>query len=504
MDKDIFEILAKIDINKIDFSNIQLIKMEFCKLFNVIEKLVAENKEKDEQIQNLKNELNILKGEKGKPDIKPNKDESTKNKVIKLSEKDREKKKWKKKKKNELIKIDREEIIEFDKSKLPSDAEFKGYNTRVVQNIIIKTDNVCYKMETYYSKSEGRSYTADLPEYLGNSFFGSELKAYIHSMYYECRVTEPKITELLVSCGIQISEGTVSDILIYDKIELLIKEKKSIFEAAVEVSQYHQIDDTGMRVNGVNHYATILCNQYYSLFFIRRYKNRITVAKILCGMDENSEIDMDAIQTLIKLLIADDAPQFKKIVEELGLCWIHEERLYKKLIPVLQHNKDLLTEVTTQIWDFYDELKQYKLQPTESDKLRLSDKFDSIFTQTTGYEELDERLRLTSAKKESLLLVLKYPFLPLHNNESETSAREIVTKRKISGGVRTEAGKKALEVGLSIYATCKKNNVNYYDYILEIFKGNPNRLQLHDLITKNAIVDNIASHSNPNILEKPA
>ena len=64
MDKDIFEILAKIDLNKIDFSNIQLIKMEFCKLFNVIEKLVAENKEKDAQIQNLKNELNILKGEK--------------------------------------------------------------------------------------------------------------------------------------------------------------------------------------------------------------------------------------------------------------------------------------------------------------------------------------------------------------------------------------------------------------------------------------------------------
>jgi len=409
-----------------------------------------------------------------------------------------------KKKKNKLIEIDREAIIDFDKSKLPEDATFKGYHTRVVQNIVIKTDNVCYKMRTYYSKSEGKTYISEFPEHLDNSSFGPELKAYIYSMYYECRMTEPKITELLVSWGIQISEGKVSDILIYDKIDSLIKEKNSIFNVAVNTHEYHQIDDTGMRVNGINHYATILCNDYYSLFFVRRYKNRETVARILCGMDETAGIDMKNIDTLIKLLIADDAPQFKKIVEELGLCWIHEERLYGKLVPILEHNKELLKKIIAQIWDFYDELKQYKQQPNEIDKIKLSDKFDNIFTQITGYEELDERLRLTNAKKKSLLLMLKYPSLPLHNNQSETSAREIVTRRKISGGVRTVAGKIALETGLSIYTTCKKNKINFYSYVLEIFKGNPDRETLADIITKSAVVEKMKSNTQPNILEKPA
>jgi hypothetical protein len=199
-------------------------------------------------------------------------------------------------------------------------------------------------------------------------------------------MTEPKITELLISWGIQISEGKVSDILIYDKIDALIKEKNSIFNAAVKTHEYHQIDDTGIRVNGINHYATILCNEYYSLFFIRRYKNRETVARILCGMDEKSDIDMKNLKTLIKLLIADDAPQFKKIVEELGLCWIHEERLYGKLIPILEHNKELLKSIIAQIWIFYGELKQYKEQPNEVDKINLSEKFYNIFGQITGYE----------------------------------------------------------------------------------------------------------------------
>lgn len=255
-------------------------------------------------------------------------------------------------------------------------------------------------------------------------------------LYFECRVTEPKIAEILNSSGIQISEGTVSNIIIKEKSDVFTAEKKEIFEAALASSEYHQIDDTGIRVNGENSYATVLCNESYAAYFIRRYKNRETVNKIICNVDEDKDIDVEKLKTLIEILIADDAPQFKKLTKHLGLCWVHEERHYGKMVPILQYHKELLEKVIGEIWDYYRELQAYKRNPKETDKERLRNRFDEIFTQKTGYDLLDERLTLTHGKKECLLLVLDHPEIPLTNNLSELNARTIVTKRKISFGVR--------------------------------------------------------------------
>jgi hypothetical protein len=49
-------------------------------------------------------------------------------------------------------------------------------------------------------------------------------------------------------------------------------------------------------------------------------------------------------------------------------------------------------------------------------------------------------MRKTRAKKESLLLVLEHPELPLHNNPAELGARQRVRKRAISFGPRTTEG----------------------------------------------------------------
>ena len=38
---------------------------------------------------------------------------------------------------------------------------------------------------------------------------------------------------------------------------------------------------------------------------------------------------------IVRLLVCDDAPQFNWLTEEMALCWVHEGRHYKKLMPVL-------------------------------------------------------------------------------------------------------------------------------------------------------------------------
>ena len=135
-------------------------------LLNLVEQLKSEVKDLREENQRLRDENNRLKGEQGKPEIKPQQPRENKNNHS--SEKERKTpKNHEKAKKNESIKIDRQEIIKYPQEKLPVDAQFKGYEEVVVQDIKLSTDNVLFRKEKYYSPSEGKTYLAELP-------FGSE------------------------------------------------------------------------------------------------------------------------------------------------------------------------------------------------------------------------------------------------------------------------------------------------------------------------------------------
>ena len=53
---------------------------------------------------------------------------------------------------------------------------------------------------------------------------------------------------------------------------------------------------------------------------------------------------------------------------------------------------------------------------------------------------MDLALKRIFNNKSELLLVLKRPDIPLHNNLSENDIREFVKKRKISGPIRSLSG----------------------------------------------------------------
>ena len=429
-------------------------------IFSLFESLFGIIIAQQQEIQELKDEINRLKGEQGKPKFTTKKPDTKTGKERKIETDP--KKPWVKSSKKGKIRIDRTEIIRLDPNKLPTDAEFKGYEDKIVQNIEIKTDNVLYKLEKYYSPSERKTYIAETEEELIGTEYGAETKALISSLYYENRVTENKIASFLNSNGLYISEGTVSNILIKEQSAELTKVKKEIFEAGLSSSTYQQIDDTGMKVAGENAYATIVCNEKYTAFFINLSKSRETIKTFLTAY----------LLSLFIVLVGDDAPQFKKLAARFALCWVHEERHYKKMNPVLDAHRAELSRVRGEIWQYYEKLKTYKQNPTDEKKGELWDEFDVIFGQQTPYGDLQNRLALTFAKKSELLTVLDYPEIPLHNNLSENGVREMVLKRKISGGVETEDGLKAWENNMSILAACKKLGVSFYEFMKGIFSKN--------------------------------
>jgi len=420
------------------------------------------------------------------------------------------------------------------KNELPLDAESKGTVSHIVQDIKFEVENIELVREKYYSKSTNKTYLGQLPAgYEGR--YGSGIKTLCLILKNDCNVSEPNILKLLNTIGIDISAGTISNILIKQK-EDFHKEKSDIVRAGLEASDYQQTDHSYTRVNGSNWYTQILCNSFYTAFFTVERKTRLSVLEVLLTGEENSgdglkyklndetisilkklkinkgninqimrmlseriftkeemeEYLMTRITALksqtknkiitacaisayhsqefypiIKTLVCDDAPEFKLITENISLCWIHEGRHYKKLSPVIKYNIDKLNAFIEEYWRFYDKLLHYKLNPSDRLAEKLSLEFDILFTVHTGYESLDERIAKTCRKKDRLLLVLKYPYLPLHNNASELGARAVVRKRDVSLHTITSEGTKANDTFLTIVYTCRKLGVNCFDYIYD-------------------------------------
>jgi len=68
-------------------------------------------------------------------------------------------------------------------------------------------------------------------------------------------------------------------------------------------------------------------------------------------------------------------------------------------------------------------------------------------------------------RKAELLRVLQRPDIPLHTNGLENDIRACVTKRKISGGTMSTAGRTARDVMLGLVKTCSKLGVSFFRYL---------------------------------------
>ena len=254
-------------------------------LFGLVEALVEINAMQAKTIQQLKDEINRLKGEQGKPDIRKQTTGTDAVDPKHSSEADRKKRgdqkpRAKKTKKKNTVKIDRRVDCDVDKDSLPPDAKFKGYETRVVQDLKIITDNVEFRVAVYYSKSLKKTFIAKLPDGY-KSEFGPGIRSLVITLYRDSGMTEPAIARFLKTFGIKIAKSTISRMITEDH-DLFHQEKEDIIDAGLKANTYQHIDDTGCRVNGKNNYTHILCNPYFTGFFTRPKKDRLTLLAILC------------------------------------------------------------------------------------------------------------------------------------------------------------------------------------------------------------------------------
>ena len=494
-------------------------------LLGLTEQLIERVQQQDEEIALLKDEVNILKGEKKRPvfkgskldkNIEPGTDESS-------GPVSKKRPGSCKKSKTQKLMIHEDKVIKPDVP-VPPGSRFKGYRNFVVQDLKIESHNIRYRLEHWVTPQQ-ESITGQLPPDLNNQHFGPHLISYILYQYHHCQTTQPLLLEQLREWGIDISCGQINQILLQEKASFH-SEKDQLLQAGLTASSYITVDDSGARHQGKNGFVTQIGNELFGWFQSTDSKSRINFLELLRAGKTDYVLSEAALeymkkQTLpaqplkqlsslkgssfankeawVKLLdnlaitnqrhqrfategallgsvlrhglcddltiVSDDAGQFNILLH--ALCWVHTERLIHKMLPLNETHRQEIKVIRSQVWDFYAELKRYKRKPDRTHINRLRHRFDEIFTQKTSYATLNQTLRRIHNNKAELLMVLDRPEIPLHTNGSETDIRDYVKKRKVSGGTRSDEGRRCRDTFASLKKTCRKLDISFWHYLTD-------------------------------------
>jgi len=461
-----------------------------------------------------------LKGEKGRPTIKPSLPDNPP-----AAKKQQRSKKWKKSKKS--ITITRRVRLPISKELLPEDARYKGTRRIVIQDLRIEPDNVEFELERYYSARERKTYESRLPPGYEGSSFGPGIRHLVLALHYQARMPQKLLQTFLLGMGVRISEGEVAFLLVISAARFQA-EHEAACRAGVQKHGYQHIDDTGARLQGKNGATIVTGNESFVAYRTGNYKNRLAALRalwrtdMLCySLDEDAiayvkrKLPHTTLDTILrrfkthvysdgrefeekvlghpsilrfnpqalryvreaaaitafrasdptKRLVCDDANQFKGLTVNLQLCWVHVARHFKTLDPLTPEFRHTLDRFLDSLWTYYEKLNHYKQAPCRKDKLRLWREFDNVFKPETGYYALDRRIKKVLRQKAELLTVLSFPQIPLHNNPCELDVREKVLQRKIRNRHRSTAGARASDLFLGLMGTCRKNKISYWEFL---------------------------------------
>jgi hypothetical protein len=493
--------------------------------------------QQQQQIARLQDEINRLKGLTTRPTIQP----STLEAPPKAPGPNPKRPGSAKRRKGAHLTIHREVLVPL--ADPPPGATRKGYQDFVVQDLVFEARTTRYRRERW-RLPDGRTLLAALPaDVAPGHHFGLALRAFVLHQYHSQRVTQPLLLAQLRQAGIDISAGQLSRLLTEGQ-EPFHREKEELLPAGLAAASYVGVDDTGARHRGHNGSCLCIGNDLFAFFESTDSKSRLNFLRVLrqphtdyavnevavaywqrqglaaalaealsagpasfadavawnahlkaAGVTGARHVRIATEGALLGSLIghgvspelvilSDGAAQFDVLVH--ASCWLHAERPLARMAPYSEEHRRAIAGVRRRIWELYQDLKAYQAKPDPARVAGLRAQFGVLCAGRTGIPSVDRVQQEMALHKEDLLRVLERPEVPLHNNVSERHIREYVTRRKVSGGTRSDAGRRARDTFASLKKTCRCLGVNFWEYVRDRIGGRGAIPRLAELVRRRA------------------
>jgi transposase len=318
-----------------------------------------------------------------------------------------------------------------------------------------QTINTQYDIHRKYCKKCDKIVEPEVPNALPNSPFGLNLMLFVAYLKIGMALPYNKIQQLLITMyGLKISESGLVSILFQIKEEF--GEYCQTLEKKMRRVRTKHSDESGWRIDGINHYIWLFITKEIALYKIRKGRGSEVPASVL-RKQKNKVITCDGFSAYNKL---------KRLAGCLiQLCWFHilkNSRKHKKNYP------EEATFIHDKLKEIYALAKGYNHKATDEQVENLKQEIRWLAYPVYKHQEVKGFLNTLLERIDDLFRFTQDKKIAGDNNLAERGLRKAVIIRKISNGSRSDKGAGILEVLLSVVETARLQKQNPLLFMQEI------------------------------------
>lgn len=325
------------------------------------------------------------------------------------------------------------------------------YIERIITDFKIEKMVTKYTFFEYKDKNTGDIFFAKHPDVPDIGIFGKNVITLANFLHFEHRVTLAGVADIFTNVyDISMSPPTVQE-LCNRAVEKALPVYGDI-NINLQKSPIVNADETGSNQNGKSEWLWGFFAPFLAFFVFNKQRGGDIVEKVL--KDFRGILGCDGWST------------YKVFSKNhhllLQRCWAHLIREVKKICK----NVKELDPAYVWICDMFDEIQRLRKIKSKKIRRRGYDKLIAGMEQWCQiyfvYDGMKEIVNKVKNGKEFWFTCVLHPEVEPTNNLAERGLRKFVVIEKIIGCLRSEQGKRNMQVMLSVFQTWRLQGLNPY------------------------------------------